>query len=269
MDDYEYKEITDGEIFDKISDGHRIANLLFKGQASKYYIRSDGKFFSVRRHATKIKERVQIVNHFGYKVVTVSIKQHLRIKSVHRMVALAFIENKRNLPFVNHLDGDKCNNDITNLEWCTASENIRHAVKHGLINPRSLENSPLAKCTNSQIREVCRLLEKNEDTMDDISRMTGVPKTTILNIKSGSWKNISCMYKISNYNIQKTNNGNLRLTSEIANKICADIASGKMSMREISDKYNIPYSRVNDIKQRKTWNSISKNYDFSNYNYMM
>ena len=51
---------------------------------------------------------------------------------VHRLVALTFLENKNNLPIVNHKDGNKTNNNINNLEWCTASENLSHAYKTGL-----------------------------------------------------------------------------------------------------------------------------------------
>lgn len=52
--------------------------------------------------------------------------------SVHKIVALYFIPNPNNLPQINHIDGNKANNDISNLEWCTAGENIKHALSTGL-----------------------------------------------------------------------------------------------------------------------------------------
>lgn len=54
--------------------------------------------------------------------------------SVARLVAIAFIPNPKKLPQVNHIDGDRNNNTVSNLEWCTAAENCQHAWDNGLIS---------------------------------------------------------------------------------------------------------------------------------------
>lgn len=84
------------------------------------------------RNLCTLKELAQIDNGHGYKTVTLYESSHGRRYYVHRLVAFTFLENKENKPEVNHLDGNKANNKVTNLEWCTQIENNRHAVKIGL-----------------------------------------------------------------------------------------------------------------------------------------
>lgn len=70
----------------------------------------------------------------GYANITL-IKNGNKFKTViHRLVAKAFIPNPENKPEVNHINGNKANNNVDNLEWCTRTYNIQHAFKNGL-NP--------------------------------------------------------------------------------------------------------------------------------------
>lgn len=68
----------------------------------------------------------------GYLKVCLSYDNKNYNRDIHRLVALAFVPNTNNKPQVNHIDGDKRNNIYTNLEWCTAAENMRHASDIGL-----------------------------------------------------------------------------------------------------------------------------------------
>lgn len=71
----------------------------------------------------------------GYLSVDLYSDGKRKTKSVHRLVAETFLPNPDNKPEVNHIDGNKYNNDVSNLEWVSSKENCRHAWDNGLIKP--------------------------------------------------------------------------------------------------------------------------------------
>lgn len=93
----------------------------------QYYVSSCGKVFGCTGEEMK-----QTVTNRGYKRITLSIDGKEERWSVHRLVALLFVLNPEQKPQVNHIDGNKENNDASNLEWCTSSENNKHAFRTGL-----------------------------------------------------------------------------------------------------------------------------------------
>lgn len=68
----------------------------------------------------------------GYLRLRVTIDREKRSYKVHRLVAMAFVDNPDNKPQVNHINGDKTDNRASNLEWVTNKENAHHAIKNGL-----------------------------------------------------------------------------------------------------------------------------------------
>jgi hypothetical protein len=83
----------------------------------------------------------------GYVKVILFLNGKRVARRVHRLVAEQFIPNPENKPYVNHIDGIKYNNNVVNLEWCTASENTQHAFDTGLVVVKSGQDSPLYKGT--------------------------------------------------------------------------------------------------------------------------
>lgn len=94
-------------------------------------VKSLSKYDRLNRfHPEKMKSQVN--NGTGYLIVNLKHNGAQKMKTVHRLVAEHFIQNPLGLSDVNHKDGDKTNNRIDNLEWCTHAENVKHAVDIGL-----------------------------------------------------------------------------------------------------------------------------------------
>lgn len=95
-------------------------------------------------------------NSKGYLRVAI----HGKLYFVHRLVAEAFIPNPDMKPVVNHLDGNPLNNVVENLEWCTISENSKHAFKIGLHISIKGEDKSNSKLTEEQVRWILRNYQK-------------------------------------------------------------------------------------------------------------
>lgn len=72
------------------------------------------------------------VDRYGYKTVCLSLDCGIKHVTIHRVVAICYLDNPSNLPTVNHKDGNKLNNRVTNLEWATVQQNTQHAYDNGL-----------------------------------------------------------------------------------------------------------------------------------------
>lgn len=104
-----------------------------EGYEGLYRVSSCGQIYSIwKKGLKKLQDDKD-----GYKKVTLYKNGKSKCIAVHRVVAMNFIENPSNKPYVNHIDGNKANNRIENLEWCTQSENELHAHNTGLKNTRT------------------------------------------------------------------------------------------------------------------------------------
>lgn len=116
-----------------------------KGYSNLYEVSNLG---NVRMRETKVCKSFWI-NKDGYKMVSMRESGKSKERLVHRIVADTFIENANNKPQVNHIDCNKLNNTVKNLEWVTGDENIRHAIQSGKMPHRSVIG--VSKDTNERI----------------------------------------------------------------------------------------------------------------------
>ena len=87
-----------------------------------YIITKYGEVYNLKRKRFLISTRIAT----GYMSINLSNNKKIKTFNVHRLVALVFLDNPNNLPEVNHIDFDKTNNKIENLEWVSSSDNIKH-----------------------------------------------------------------------------------------------------------------------------------------------
>lgn len=164
-----------------------------------YFVSNDGLVKSVDHHV-KHKDgnkRLQfgrilkpIIVTKGYLHVILCLGGKRLQISVHRLVALAFIPNPENKPQVNHIDCNKKNNLVNNLEWVTNRENIIHAHKNNLIKLNYGENNHQSKLKNSEVITIRERI-KNGESASKIAKEFNVDYHTIKKIeKKETYKNV-------------------------------------------------------------------------------
>ncbi len=162
-----------------------VRHLAFMG-LSDYAVTSTGEVWSNKSY----KWLKLVEDETGYMRVNVTDDTgHKTYFRVHRLVALAFLPNFDNHPEVNHLDGNKKNNDVSNLEWSTRESNIEHARKNRLCPGRLLEED---------IIQICKLFEQGYSSTT-VRQITNLSIISIYNIaRKKSYSEISDKYKIKN-----------------------------------------------------------------------
>lgn len=134
-----------------------------KGYEWLYQISNLGKVNSLERKVNyRIKWYSKLVkwrnikfntswNYYDIQLYRKWISKHFLL---HRLIAIHFIPNPENKPQINHIDWNKLNNNISNLEWCNQSENMRHAHINKLLVTNNGENHWNCKLTNKQVLEI-------------------------------------------------------------------------------------------------------------------
>lgn len=164
-----------------------------KGYEESYQISDHGRIFTKRRlDGNRLiygRELHPLLTKDGYLKVGLTKNSVTKRYYLHRLVATQFINNPDNLPEVNHKDGNKLNNTVSNLAWCSKKENLKHAANHSLMQHGAAR--PSAKLTEDQVFEIYKL--KGIMTAKEIGEHYGVSKNTINLILRG--KKWSYLYK--------------------------------------------------------------------------
>ena len=174
-----------------------------EGYEGLYSVNKNGEVWSHKKYKHKGKFLKQYKTKNGYLTVGLSANRKRKTFLVHRIVAKAFIDNVNCYPEINHIDGDKTNNHVSNLEWVTSSYNQIHAIKNGLQKftdkhrmtaietcrkngkaNKGKQNKKLWKLTMSQAEEI-RSKHKEGVSMTKLGVEYKVDKGTISSIVKG------------------------------------------------------------------------------------
>lgn len=150
-----------------------------KGWNGKYLISNLGRVKSV---GGKYKKSLPngyftfgTTDSLGYKVFQMRSPGRKERKRIHSLVAEAFIQKPKSKEklCVNHLDGVRTNNHVFNLEWCTHTQNLHHAINIGLWDAKG-EKHKMAKLTKEKVIEMRRLRKEENLTHEEIGKRFGV-----------------------------------------------------------------------------------------------
>lgn len=161
--------------------------LPIKGFEGYYEISNLGRVKSVDRvvlfsdgRKRKYKSRfIKYKTNLPYLIAPLIISQKQKFIPVHRLIAIHFIPNPDNKPFINHKDCNKRNNSLDNLEWCSHAENTEHAVSNSLF--KKGENHGNSKLSNS----AAMYIKTSKESGVYLSKKFNLATSTISMIRNG------------------------------------------------------------------------------------
>tara|TARA_R100001086_G_scaffold246465_1_gene178733 strand:+ start:361 stop:891 length:531 start_codon:yes stop_codon:yes gene_type:complete len=129
-----------------------------------------------------------ILNSNGYYMVRLSKNGKVKQKYIHRLIAETLLKNTKDLPEINHKDGNKLNNNLENLEWVSYKQNINHSIESGLTPLGSKRKH--SKLNENQVLEIKKLLKEGL-SYKEIFKITNVNIHNIKSIKYNKcWKHV-------------------------------------------------------------------------------
>ncbi|EPH67001.1 HNH endonuclease domain protein [Enterococcus faecium 13.SD.W.09] len=148
-----------------------------------YQVSDKGNVKSLINDGLLLKTRV---NSWGYEIVNLKLKDVTKTKQIHRLVAESFLGWREPKWQVNHIDGNKLNNELSNLEWLTAKQNRQHAVNNGLIASGK-------RLTEREKNAIMHLVHVESMTYQSVASAFNISRRTvarIINLEDKRLKNV-------------------------------------------------------------------------------
>lgn len=219
-----------------------------------------------------IKKRIVLVggilhdrkrNYKTYRIFTYKVSGKSKLEYFHRCVANAFLDNPENKPYVNHIDGNKLNNRLSNLEWATASENAQHAWDTGLM-----------QSARDRFDNYCPFIEKDlqrEEVIDSflldgITHPRLTRETIEKYITSDDFIRNNIPVEMWGVKLKKAS-----YYQEWVFRFCvlSMIENYRFSLLELSTKTGLDQTQISRIKNKELWSEVwclYDKYEFSKYN---
>jgi hypothetical protein len=158
-----------------------------KGYEGLYQISNLGRVKSIKNNIF-LK---QALNTSRYYIVCLSKKGKKKTSLIHRLIAQCFVSNKNNKPVINHINMIRTDNSISNLEWCTHSENVNHSYRNNNSSRPFLKGVKHFKCKLSEQEVYCIRYYKGKIPNVILSRLFKVSQQSITNIQHNrTWKHL-------------------------------------------------------------------------------
>lgn len=237
-----WRDITGYEGIYQISNLGRVRSL------DRVSIDKNGIEYSIKGSMRKVSKSK------GYSMIGLSKDNKQKMYLVHRLVAEAFLGNPENLPIVNHIDGNKSNSHIENLEWVSNSDNINHAISTGLRKTNDIETH-IKKEDNSGVT----VKEKVEDILSvfpnmkakDIAELVGSKTSYVYKIKkrmSMSEEEIRELHRDKNKGRRKKNAQNRKKESTGVIDKTGEVWRGVLGYEDSYEVSN--YGRVKSLSRK-------------------
>lgn len=223
---------------------------IFKVHKSGYLISNLGRIKGVR-----VEYITPTLGKNGYLITSLPIKGKRGWYSVHRAVYETFLGEIPKGKVINHIDGNKQNNSIDNLECITNAENTQHAYDAGLAKGLVGEDNSMSKLSAEDFLQVCQLLMEGA-TNQEVGELFGIHGRYVSLIRhKRRWKN---MFPSWYYPCKSL--GNTGITLDVMTDVYEDCLT-TLKNKDIAEKWSLDRSTISRIRSKKTWLDFIKYYE--------